>query len=448
LTRPSDATVADVARAMLEHGSAAVAIVDAERVPLGVVTVDRVLSWVAAGGGAAATPVRDLCLAPAAAVEPSASLADAVLAIARSEDDAVVMTSDGTPRSAVHAIITAVETAHAFGDQPNHILSDIRRAGTIEALRTLNHRARALILRQAATTESLDWLTQFAGLVDARILERVLRLCGWQGGQGCWCCIGAAGRGESLTRHAPQLVLLTEGSADGAQSLALYERVYDALTACDYMQRTDISYDRAFHVASVDDWISRYRQWLGDPVRSSMYLARQMFDLRMLHGNSALWQHVTAAATAAIDGDFLQVLANDCLANLPPLTFFQDAVVEKSGEQTTVFRLEESALRPLVDVGRVFGMAGRNVFGTSTLERLARARTLLPEHELIFREAADTMRILLWQQARIGIDQNTTGSELPPSLLSRHDRHVLKGGFRSILRLVEFTGPSAWFASI
>ena len=79
---------------------------------------------------------------------------------------------------------------------------------------------------------------------------------------------------------------------------------------------------------------------------------------------------------------FLHVLANDCLASLPPLTFFQDAVVEKSGEQTTVFRLEHSALRPLVDVGRVFGMAARKVLGTSTLERFALARTLLPEHEV------------------------------------------------------------------
>ena len=88
------------------------------------------------------------------------------------------------------------------------------------------------------------------------------------------------------------------------------------------------------------------------------------------------------------------------------------------------------------------------VLGTSTRERFACARTLLPEHESIFREASETLRILLWQQARIGIGQDTSGSELPPALLSRHDRHVLKSGFRSILRLVEFTGNSPWFATL
>jgi signal-transduction protein with cAMP-binding, CBS, and nucleotidyltransferase domain len=179
-----------------------------------------------------------------------------------------------------------------------------------------------------------------------------------------------------------------------------------------------------------------------------MYLARPLFDLRPVHGRESLWHDLERAMIGAVDREFLHVLANDCLASLPPLTFFQDAVVEKTGEQATVFRLEESALRPLVDVGRVFGMAARKVLGTSTAERFALARTLLPEHESIFREASETLRILLWQQARIGIGQGTSGSELPPAALSRHDRHVLKSGFRSILALLEFAGNTPWFASL
>ena len=207
-------------------------------------------------------------------------------------------------------------------------------------------------------------------------------------------------------------------------------------------------FDRSFHLASKAEWQTRYEKWLRDPVRAQMYLARPLFDLRPVHGRRSLWHDVEATVVGAVDRDFLQVLANDCLASLPPLTFFQDAVVEESGQHTTVFRLEHSALQPLVDVGRVFGMAANKVLGTSTRERFALARTLLPEHESIFREASETLRILLWTQARIGIGQGTTGSELPPALLSRHDRHVLKSGFRSILRLLEFTGNSAWVASV
>ena len=40
------------------------------------------------------------------------------------------------------------------------------------------------------------------------------------------------------------------------------------------------------------------------------------------------------------------------------------------------------------------------------------------------------------------------GAELPPALLSRHDRHVLKGGFRSILRLIEYTADWKWLEAL
>jgi signal-transduction protein with cAMP-binding, CBS, and nucleotidyltransferase domain len=130
------------------------------------------------------------------------------------------------------------------------------------------------------------------------------------------------------------------------------------------------------------------------------------------------------------------------------LTFFHDAVVNEIGEESAIFRLDHSAVQPLVDVGRVFGMAANRIVSSSTLERFARARTLLPEHESIFREAAETFRVVLWQQARIGISQGTDGAELPPALLSRFDRQVLKNGFKSILKLLEFTAELKWLQAL
>jgi hypothetical protein len=73
---------------------------------------------------------------------------------------------------------------------------------------------------------------------------------------------------------------------------------------------------------------------------------------------------------------------------------------------------------------------------------------MLPSHEEIFREAAETLRIVLWQQGRVGISQGTNGTMLPPALLSRHDRHVLKSGFPAIHRLLEFTADPKWLDEI
>src|SRR5690606_8402863 len=84
----------------------------------------------------------------------------------------------------------------------------------------------------------------------------------------------------------------------------------------------------------------------------------------------------------------------------------------------------------------------------STLARFATARALLPAQQTLFAEAADTLRVVLWQQGRIGISQGTSAIDLPPALLSRHDRHVLKSGFRSILRLLQFTANPSWITTL
>jgi len=445
-----DATtsIREVARVMRTSGSDTIAVVDGDQHVQGVVTVASVLAWVAEGAGSAEQPITGLLQDTLPTVGPGASVIEAMLAIADADADAVAVTSDGSRGGRLHALATAKDIGRAFGDQPLSVLRDIRVAANTQELRDLNHRARALALQCLTSAASVDWVSRFVSGTDVAILKRTLALVEGELQSACWCFSGASGRGESVTRHAPQLVLIVEGDGDDSRIRHTFERVSDALAECGYLARTEMAFDRLFHVASRTEWCSRYENWVRDPVLTQMYQARPLFDLRPVHGDESLWHSVESAINGAVDHNFLHILANDCLTSLPPLTFFQDAVIDESGEQATVFRLEHSALQPLVDVGRVFGMAARKVLGTSTLERFAYARTLLPDHEAIFREASETLRILRWQQARIGIDQDTTGSELPPALLSRHDRHVLKSGFRSILRLLEFTGNSPWVDSL
>ena len=442
------ASVREVARSLLASGADAVAVVDGDRRLRAAVTVDAVLAWVASGGGDAGQPLTALKSNAPPVVSAAAMVTDGVLTMLEADADGLAVTSDGSPAGELQAFVTAADLGRVFGDRPVSIRRAIRRASAIGQLRDLNHRARALAHQYLTSPASIDWLARAMFLTDVNIVKRIIALVGGELPSACWCFGGASGRRESLTRHAPRLVLINEDEGRRPELDRIYERVSDALGECDYQTRVEVPFDRAFHVASSLEWRTRYQQWLRDPVRTQMYLARPLFDLRPVHGRESLWRDLGSAVADATDRNFLQVLANDCLASLPPLTFFQDAVIDDSGEQSAVFQLEQSALRPLVDVGRVFGMASKQVLGTATHERFDRARATLPEHESIFRDAAETLRILLWQQARTGIARGTDGSELPPALLSRHDRHILKSGFRSILRLIEFTGDLTWLDKI
>ena len=440
--RPQD-SVASAARVFAVTGADALAVVDADSRLVGLLTTSALLAWIA-DGGRSDRPVSELHIGTAPTVGPEASITDGIVAMGVADADAVAMTTDGTSAGRLLTVVTTRELTPAFGDQPAAILREIRRAGDFKTLRSLNQRARTSALQHLTSAASTDWIARFIELVDHGILARILALTDQSDTSGCWCVCGAAGRGESMTKRMPHVVLIHGDRAGGWDPRDGYARVIDALTACDYLPGFETPFEPSFYVASSAEWTLRYNGWMRNPVLEQMARSRPLFDLRQIYGPRTLWEQVCAGVAQSVDRDMLWILAHDCLASLPPLTFYQGAVVEQSGEHTTVFRLEHSALRTLVYVGRVFGMAARQVLGTSTLDRFALARRLLPAQQAIFRDASETLRIVLWQQGRIGISQGTTGAELPPTLLSRHDRHMLRSGFPTIHRLLEFTADPAW----
>lgn len=434
------------ARALQTQNVDAMAVVESGRL-IGVVTSADLIAWLADGTGDPEQPVGNVLHASPIAVSPAASLADGVLTMGATGSAALAITADGTPDGALHALATAGDLWPVFGDQPVSILRAIRGASSTPELRALNHRARAFALQYLDSARSVDWLARFTTLVDESIAARAAGLAGLTDSDAaCWSFSGASGRSESLTRLMPELTLMTAGPR--ANAFAVYQQVMELLAECDYLPRPQQPFDASFYAAGVAEWKDRFVRWVRSPILEQMYLARGLFDLRPMRDGHPLHREIEAAMADAIDHDFIRIIANDCVARLPPLTFFQDAVVDDMGERTATFQLDRNALTPLVDVARVYGIAAGRVLGGSTHDRLAMARRLLPQHEAIFREAADTLRVVLWLQGRVGIGQGTDGGELPPALLSRHDRQVLKSGFRVIHRLIELTANYEWLDAL
>jgi signal-transduction protein with cAMP-binding, CBS, and nucleotidyltransferase domain len=76
----------------------------------------------------------------------------------------------------------------------------------------------------------------------------------------------------------------------------------------------------------------------------------------------------------------------------------------------------------------------------TTLDRL---QVLSPEDDeaaLLIRETASAFRTALYHRARTGYTTGTDGSRVDPAKLTRLEQNLLKSGFRTVLRLMEYTG--------
>ena len=444
LSCPPECTVAEAARIMRAANAAAITVMRDQEL-LGMLTASGIVGWVA-DGGLASQEVAEVMGAAPPAVAPQASVSDCVLTMGRANVAFAALTADGTAQGGLLRLVSAADLQPAFGDNPLTLLQEIAHASGIEVLRTLHLRARALLLTQLTEPSAVDWLAMLADRINICVGKRLTELAGNTDENWSWCFWGAAGRCELLTPVEPQIALLCRDGADvkgGGEALGQLRADF---AECGYLPYETQEWNGTTLCATVATWQERFTQWIRDPISSQMYRARPFFDLRPSFGNAESWQQLESFTREAISSEpsFQKLLANDCWSALPPLTFFQDAVVDESGERTEVFALEHRALNPIVDVGRVFALVNERVLGSSTLDRLQTVRSRLPAHERIFREAMETFRVLLYLQARSGLRLQNSGAEVLPSQLSRLDRQALKSGFRSIHDLLRFTIKHLW----
>jgi CBS domain-containing protein len=425
-------SIREAAHLLSESGEQVLALTNGGELAA-LLSTDKLLDWIAAGARNCEAPAQTIAQTTYITLPPQTTVSDGVLAMAESRASAAAVTRDSSPHTMLQWIVTVSSLTPAFGDHPLIILEEIASAPAVNILRSLHERARAWILERLSPL-AMEWLASFGDLVNRRIVERLLQITADHSADRLVCFCGAAGRRELLTKVAPRIAVIGD-EIRGLES---------ELTECGF-----ISVEPPGN-GSLDEWKTRFSGWIRDPIDTRAYLAHAFFDLRRVHGPAHLFTELEShiRAELAVEASFIRILAHDCLSNLPPLTFFHDLVVEESGEKTDTFRLEHSALQPLVDVARVFSLASGYALGASTRLRFEEARRRFPSRESIFREAAETTSVVLFHQARAGLRLNSSGAELPLSIISRHDRQILKSGFRSIHNLLEFTGRGDWLDTL
>ena len=437
-----DAPVREIARALLDRDDPAVMLGkrldDGRTMVDGVATPLDLCRWIASGEVSGDTPGRSLLAGPPVSVARGATAGEVALALLASRGRPVLL---GAPDDCA-GVLTARDLAVATGKDPLALAREIRAARDVDQLAALTRQCRDWLVGELEDVAHTRWLASVSTELCRTLFERTLALARPEAPLGlpgeCWLLLGPAARGEILDWRGFDFAVIHE--ADDEASRRRYQElsqdIETRLEACGVRLSSSRAAQR--RTGSREDWRRYYEGLVENPILNSIYKLQSSLDFTYSMGDAALAAELRegfAAAVAANDG-FVALLANDSMANWPPLTFYDGLVMEDGGTLHDTLDLRRAAIFPLIDAARVVGLAAGSL-AASSAERYEAAAVAYPGHAQLFAEAADALRIALYYQARANFRDEEDGTLVYSLNLSKIDQQQLKNVFRLVIRLLD-----------
>jgi len=205
---------------------------------------------------------------------------------------------------------------------------------------------------------------------------------------------------------------------------------------------------RIEHIKSSAAWEEQLKRW-GTGAGTGMNMG--YFDMRAVRGSG---DRVTGLLNflqkrAASYKPILESLAADTMQVLPPLGFFKNLVVEKSGEHKNELNLFEKGIKPLADCARIYALEKNTTF-LSTVERL---HELSNRHYFKFADDMEQafsylLTLLIHNQLRQAEEGGVPDNFVNPHTLTNFEQKTLKESFQLIAKLYTEIEGDYWSGKI
>ena len=444
---PATQTIREAAMAMSAADSPVFLVAGTDGQPAGLLTDTDLRKEVATGRVPIEAPVGEMMRRPVITVSPQCTPQDALLEMIRHGIRYLCVTEDGTPQSRALGMISENSVTLAQGRDPLALMREIRRADSPSSLRAMGEELALLLAGDLYSADDVPWCTRLAAETRRTMFRRAelwaREKAGPAPGPFALALTGQAGRGELLTATNMAAVGLTsDDEKTRAWTQDLLGRINEGLAAAGFPAApTPDPQEASAGCRTVGEWSEYFRSLVRDPMGGEIWRQMAFFDLSVVAGDPAMLEAVFTALREemAARPNFIRLLANDALGNLPPVTIYEGYAVEADGLARETIDLQDYALGPVSDVARVFHLDGGDLRTTGTLERLAAAAQRFPQGADVFAQGARAFRVAQYFRAGQGLRDGDDGHELRPAALSRTEQVQLKSAFRDIGALIAFT---------
>ncbi len=379
VTIDRDATVRETAAKMVAERVSAMLITDSNGV-CGIVTDRDIRARVVAAGHDGGLAVTEIMSPSPITLDGSAHAYEAALVMMQNHIHHLPITSDGELIGMVsRSDFMRLETEH-----PLYLVSDIGKQTTAAGIAEACQRLPGLIIGQIesdATGEQLGkFITTITDTVTRQLLRIAERTLGPPPCDYAWVALGSQGRFEQSAKSDQDNALLLSNKvteSDDAYFEAMATIVNDGLDACGYVYCPgDVMARNPKWRQPLKKWKQYFHKWITVPEEKALMHANIFFDLRCVSGKTALVDKLKRSIRedARNNEIFLALMAKNAMHYQPPLGFFRQFVLEKSGEHKDTLDLKLHGIMPIVEIARIRSLAAGELRVSTRNRLLAAAR--------------------------------------------------------------------------
>lgn len=438
ITLPPQTSIRDAARLMCEKRVSSVLIVEQDML-FGLITDRDLRNRVIAAGLDPARPIADIATLAPMTLDVHNPAFDALLLMARHNIHHVPVL-DG---QRIAGMITATDLTEQHSTSAVYLAGDIYKQTSLEGLQQVGAKVKRLQQNLAAAEASAYNTGHIVTAITDAITVRLLQLAEAQLGPApvdyVWVAAGSQARNEQTAKSDQDNCLVLDDRYDEAKHgeyfRSLSRFVCDGLDACGYVHCPgDMMAMTDTWRQPRQRWADYFTRWTDQPDPKSLMLTCVFFDLRAVHGKTELLESLRHEVLQRTKGNsiFLAFMVGNALTHQPPLGMFKGLSTLRSGEHKGTLDLKHSGVVPIVDLARVYALAGGDP-AVNTHDRLLGAAAGGAISEQSARDLRDALEYLAFTRIQHQARQIAAGQApdnfLNPDSLSNFERTQLKDAF-------------------
>ncbi len=449
VTLAPQASIRQAAELMSKQGVSSVLLVEQGRL-LGLITDRDLRNRVLAVGLDSERPVADIATLAPLTIDVHKPVFDALLLMARQHIHHLPVL-DG---ERLVGMITASDLNEQHSTSAVCLSGEIYKhnslAGLQQAAAKVQRLQQSLALAKVSAYSSGHIVTSITDAITSRLLQLGQDKLGPAPVDYVWVAAGSQARNEQSARTDQDNCMVLGDAYDpllhGAYFKALSQFVCDGLNACGYV------YCPGEMMAMNDAWrLPRWRwaelfeHWVHEPDPTALMLTCVFFDQRAVHGNAALLDELRRSVLQKTKASsvFLAFMVGNALQHVPPLGLFGGISTLRKGEHRGCVDLKHNGVVPIVDLARVFALAGA-LPAVNTSDRL---QGVVGSHVISEQSARDLRHALeflafmrLQHQGRQCQRQQPPDNFLHLDEISNFERSQLKDAFTVVKEVQHLLG--------